>query len=74
MDCHCREQGTAPDVRRTKKGKASERSDNHCHFASALGGTRGASIVLQGPEDELKETLTSKWTRQANTVIANRKS
>ena len=47
-----REQGTAPDVLRTEKGKASQRSDRHCHFPSAPGGTRG-DYKVQGPHEDV---------------------
>ena len=43
--------------RATKEGKASGRSDRHCHLPSASGEARGASEIQGVPVDELQEYL-----------------
>ena len=54
---------TVSDVQRkgtnrtTKEGKASGRSDRHCHLPSASGEARGACEIQEKPVDELEEYL-----------------
>ena len=56
-----REQVKASDVQRkganraTKEGKASGRSDRHCHLPSASGEAKGACEYQGVPADDLEE-------------------
>ena len=62
MDCCCTgNKGTASDVERSganrakKEGKASGRSDRHCHLPSTPEGARGPYELQGVPVDELEE-------------------
>ena len=62
-----RDQGKASGVRRTtganratKEGKASGRSDRHCHHPSTSGEARGACELQGVPVAELEEYLYPK--------------
>ena len=71
MDHRCTgtKKGTASGVRRTtgahratKEGKASGRSDRHCHLPSTPKGARGACEVQEEPVAELEE-YEYQWRR-----------
>ena len=65
MDCCCTGTkkgkrlvyGVTGADRTTKEGKASGRSDRHCHLPSASGEARGACEFQEEPVDELEEYL-----------------